>query len=383
MRMVLLLSLTLLPLFAETQAPRYWGELFLLGEQVSHENPLLESKTGLLGGRLGMEAMGETGLGLGLEMVAADVLEGSEYPERGSLSDAEGRSLSAMTQGYLRMQDGAHYLTIGRQLIKTPLLNDDATDYLPDVYGAAAYEHRGDWIVRLGHVSQMRPAIEGYFETETPSGAMENGVDYLGWEAPPWYGISHKLYAYRAKGLFDALYAQADGSWQVGSGWYLLAGMQGIHTYENGGEGLNAFRMEGGDDIDYLAGRIGFWYEGAGLLAAYGTNRGADGLGRMYGGRAELFTQNLLHMAQTQMDSPKTLSLRLKLEGSKGLSLQINHNRVRYETVALSLGDYTSWYADIRYKKESTQLVLEGEQADFETSGADETLIRFRLIQGF
>ncbi len=313
------------------------------------------------------------------------------FPERSRLTGADRKSIDAVDEAYLGMIDGSHLLRIGRQYLDTPLLNGDATRVVPYAYNGIQYQWSGSDRSRavLGKVNTVKACDSRFFEPVSDSGELDEGVWYLGLEDRRVSGLSYIFYYYRAQKLYDALFVEVDDSYELGAA-QIFSGIQYIKTYENdGGENIDPAREEGGSDVALAALRLGFKTGPFGLILAHSQNSGQDGLGRAYGGQAELFTTTMITDG-IHRGSPRTTSLRLKYDWAPLTSSRVIYNATDYGAAAHDkvpgslTNDYTSLYADLRHEVTDDLLVyFQYEQIAHEQEQTDLNEFRFSFVQQF
>lgn len=344
-----------------------------------------------VGGSLAYTSRKEAGTYISARLQSTNLTGARTNPALSRLVVEDEKSVDALSEAYLGMIDGNHLLRIGRQQLDTPLLNGDATRVVPYTYNGVHYQWTGSDKSRavLGKVNEIKPFDSRFFEKLSDSGELDDGVWYLGLEDRRVSGLGYVLYYYQAPLLYDAVFMEIDDSYEL-DGVQIFSGIQYIKTYENGeGENIDPSREEGGADVALAALRLGFKAGTYGLIIAHSQNSGQDGLGRAYGGQAELFTTTMITEG-IHRGSPKTTSVRLKYDWAPHTSSRVIYNVTDYgvdahDKVANSAtNDYTSLYIDLKYETADDVMVyFRYEQLDREAKETDLNEFRFAFVQWF
>lgn len=389
--------LTLLPLFGENSfkallsGGKTEGSLYALYYDRQAKRPGDEYTAAVIGGSLAYTTPREQPVYLSARLQSSNLTGARTNPERSRLIGMDRKSVDALSEAYLGLRDGDHQLRIGRQSLDTPLLNGDRTRVVPYTYNGVHYQWNGSDKSRavLGKVNRIKAFDSRNFDTVSDSGELDDGIWYLGLEDRRLSGLSYVLYYYQASLLYDALFLEIDDSYDLDS-VQIFSGIQYIKTWKDGeGKNIDPAREEGGDDVTLAALRLGFKAGTYGLIIAHSQNSGQDGLGRAYGGLAELFTTTMITDG-IHRGSPKTTSVRLKYDWSPLTSTRLIYNITDYGVDAhdkvqnSATNDYRSFYADLKYEAADDVMVyFQYEQLDKEEAKTDLNEFRFSFVQLF
>ena len=367
------------------------GSLYALYYDRKHDVVGSEYTAAAVGGSLAYTSRKEAGIFVSAKLRSTNLTGAKNNPELSRLVGTDQKSVDALSEAYLGLVDGNHLLRIGRQYLDTPLLNGDTTRVVPYTYNGVQYQWSGSDKSRavLGKVHEVKAFDSRFFEAVSDSGSLDDGIWYLGLEDRRISGLGYIFYYYQAKQLFDTLFVEIDDSYDL-DGVQIFSGIQYIKTYENGeGENIDPSREEGGGDVALAALRLGFKAGTYGLIVAHSQNSGRDGLGRAYGGMAELFTTTMITDG-IHRGSPKTTSLRLKYDWTPETSTRLIYNVTEYgvdahdKVPASATNDYKSFYADLQYEMPGDALVyFQYEQIDKELEKTDLNEFRFSFVQWF
>lgn len=365
--------------------------LFLLSHDREAKTDAASYRATATGGYMAYRTRSVGGVFLDFKLLSVNPVEVQENSGASLLFDEEGKSIDSLIGAYVGMREGSNLLKIGRHELNTPLLNGDGTLLLPYAYKGWSYlwDNRDGNKITLGQVDALKAPDARFFSGFSPGGDISRGVSYLGFEEQGESGLGARLYLYRGEALYDAFFLEATDTYPVGAAT-VLSGVQYVKTAKNGqGTAMDFSRKEGGDDVELMAARLGFKYDIVGLLVAYSVNNGDDGLGRAYGGYADLFTTTMI----TDMPSyggPATTSVRFKFDWFDNASTRLIYNTVAYrekfhpEIPSNMTDDYTSRYGDLRIEfKEGATLYFQYEAVEKETVGSDLTEFRASFIQRF
>lgn len=389
--------LLLAPLSAEKsfkellQGGQTEGSLYALYYDRQSDRVGAEYTAAAVGGTLAYTSPKEAGAYVSARLQSTNLTGARTNPELSRLVGADKQSVDALTEAYLGLIDGNHLLRLGRQHLDTPLLNGDTTRVVPYSYNAIHYQWNGSDKSRavLGKVNRIKPFDSRFFEPVSDSGELDDGIWYAGLEDRRLSGLSYILYYYQAPLLYDAFFVEVDDSYDL-DGMQIFSGIQYVKSYENGeGENIDPLREEGGGDVALAALRLGFKAGTYGLIVAHSQNSGQDGLGRAYGGMAELFTTTMVTDG-IHRGSPKTTSVRLKYDWTPETSTRLIYNLTDYGVDAhdkvpgSTTNDYKSFYADLKYEMPGDALVyFQYEQLDKELAQSDLNEFRFSFVQWF
>lgn len=389
--------LMLAPLFGENsfkqllQGGEAEGSLYALYYDRQTDAVGAEYTAAGVGGSLAYTTRREAGLYISARLQTTNLTGAKTNPGLSRLVGEDEKSVDALSEAHLGMVDGNHMLRIGRQYLDTPLLNADTTRVVPYTYNGIHYQWNGSDKSRavLGKVNEVKAFDNRFFEQESDSGELDDGIWYLGLEDRRTSGLSYVLYYYQAPLLYDAFFVEVDDSYDI-DGVQIFSGIQYIKTYENGeGENIDPLREEGGGDVSLAALRLGFKAGTYGLIVAHSQNSGQDGLGRAYGGMAELFTTTMVTDG-IHRGSPKTTSVRLKYDWTPETSTRLIYNITDYgvdahdKVMGSNTNDYKSFYLDLKYEMPGDALVnFQYEQFDKELTKTDLNEFRFSFVQWF
>ena len=389
--------LMLIPLFGENSFKHLLeggvaeGSLYALYYDRTSDTEGAEYTAAAVGGSLAYTSPKESGMYISARLQSTNLTGARNNPALSCLVGPDEKSVDVLSEAYIGMIDGNHLLRIGRQQLDTPLLNGDTTRVVPYTYNGVSYQWSGSEKSRavLGKVNEIKTLESRFFDSSSASGELDDGVWYLGLEDRRASGLGYILYYYQAPLLYDALFMEIDDSYDV-DGVQIFSGIQYIKTYENGdGENIDPEREEGGADVALAAARLGFKAGTYGLIVAHSQNSGQDGIGRAYGGEAELFTTTMITDG-IHRGSPKTTSVRLKYDWTPLASSRVIYNVTDYgvdthdKVVNSATNDYRSFYVDLKYEMPGDTLVyFQYEQLDKEAKQTDLNEFRFSFVQWF
>jgi hypothetical protein len=246
---------------------------------------------------------------------------GNHFPEKTALfnNDKGAEALNVNSEAYLGWNGKHRVLKVGNLMLNTPMMNDDTTRIVPWSYQGAAYtgEALPDTKVQLNYISKIRSHTSDSYKKESASGGIgERGVTMLGIHYKGFEHLALESYYYYAPDLYSTFIAQMDYKLLLDEENLFCASIQYFKS-GNGGKYAQSDNRNGGDDIDLIAAKIGYFAEEWMVSLNYSRNYGISGIVKGYGGLAKVFTTSMIAngrgnygpqtwMVKTRYDFPMT-----------------------------------------------------------------------------
>lgn len=220
------------------------------------------------GGWIDYQSPAWRGLSLGLTVFGSQGVGFRDKDEDGTGLLAAGQGgYAVLGRAYVRGQWDGLAVTAWRQYLDTPLINRYDIRMTPVTVEALTVQACLTDHIKLmaAHVWGLKQINDTSFDSPARVAGLGDDapVTLAGLEASPWPGLKLQLYDYYAYQFMNAVYGQADASWELPGGWEL---------------GLSAQAMDQRDTGQGWAGRFNthMWglraclgYAGAKLTAGY------------------------------------------------------------------------------------------------------------------
>jgi hypothetical protein len=234
-------------------------------------------------------------------------------------NDKDAEALNVNSEAYLGWNGRHRVLRVGNLMLNTPMMNDDTTRIVPWSYQGAAYtgEALPNTKVQLNYIRKIRSHTSDRYRKESASGDIgEGGITMLGIHYKGFEHLALESYYYYAPDLYSTFIAQMDYKWLLDKENLFCASIQYFKS-GNGGKYAQKDNRNGGDDIDLIAAKVGYYAEDWMVSLNYSRNFGISGIIKGYGGLAKVFTTSMIAngrgnygprtwMVKTRYDFPMT-----------------------------------------------------------------------------
>jgi len=294
---------------------------------------------------------------------------GNENREQTALfnNDKGAEALNVNSEAYLGWNGGSRVLKVGNLMLNTPMMNDDTTRIVPWSYQGAAYtgEALPNTKVQLNYIQKIRSHTSGRYKKESASGGIGRGITMLGIHYKGFEHLALDSYYYYAPDLYSTFIAQIDYQWLPDQENLFCASVQYFKS-GNGGRYAQSDNRNGGDDIDLVAAKVGYYAEDWMISLNYSKNFGVSGIVKGYGGLAKVFTTSMVANGRGNY-GPETWMVKTRYDlppgrwGKSEVAFTYTHTR----SDAMQGDDFDAYYAHWKHDfNADTSLYLRYETLD-------------------
>ncbi|MFT7002716.1 MAG: imipenem/basic amino acid-specific outer membrane pore [Sulfurimonas sp.] len=301
-------------------------------------------------------------------------------------NDKDGDVLTVISEAFLGYKTKNRSAKIGDLRLKSPMMNDDTTRFVPWSFQGLTYEENSikDTKIELYYIKAIRSNTSEDYDQTSGSGKFgDSGISMASLKYSGIEGLKINAYYYYAPELYSTFMTQTDYKTSINDYASFIAGLQ-YYNSGNGGKYADTTSKNGGDDINFLSLRSGLESKDGFIIINYSQNFGFSGLVKGYGGLAKAYTTSMIANGRGN-NKPETWMIRtaynLPLGGYKDtIAATYTNSQVH---VANATTGFDAYYLHFKhYFNKDTTLYMRYENLQYET-GAEADYFRTILTYKF
>ncbi len=228
--------------------------------------------------------------------ISSPLGSGKNREDTALFSSEDSDSLLANSEAYIGWRTDNSILKVGNLMLNTPMINDDRSRIVPWSYRGVAYTRKlvYDTKVQLYHITDIRSYTSDEYTKQSASGSIgSSGLSMLGLHYDGLSNLKLHSYYYYAPDLYSTLTAEANYELLLDEESMFCFSFQ---YFKSGGGGIynNTEDKNGGDDIDLLSTKVGYYSDDLTISIAYSQNFGVSGIVKGYGGLTKVYTTSMI-----------------------------------------------------------------------------------------